>query len=100
MSSQIISILILVLLALDTHSVVEHHAQTTVFWYMNRHSEREWHIADYFWQPTLQGIEAVEALLEATPDTPSYMIGMSENRVHRVPLVEAVALVRYMLLSI
>ncbi|KZT73003.1 6-phosphofructokinase [Daedalea quercina L-15889] len=44
--------------------------------------------------PTLQGIEAVEALLEATPETPSYMVGISENKVKRVPLMEAVALTR------
>ncbi|KAI0049738.1 6-phosphofructokinase [Auriscalpium vulgare] len=42
--------------------------------------------------PTLQGLEAVDALLEATPDKPSYMIGMRENRVTRVPLMEAVAM--------
>ncbi|EIN09685.1 6-phosphofructokinase [Punctularia strigosozonata HHB-11173 SS5] len=42
--------------------------------------------------PTLQGMEAVEALLEATPTTPSYMIGMHENKVVRVPLMEAVAI--------
>ena len=42
----------------------------------------------------MQGIEAVDALLEATPETPSYMIGTSENKVTRVPLMEAVALVR------
>ncbi len=41
--------------------------------------------------PTLQGVEAVEALLAATPDTPSYMIGISENKITRVPLLEAVA---------
>ncbi|KAI0787640.1 6-phosphofructokinase [Fomes fomentarius] len=40
--------------------------------------------------PTLQGVEAVEALLEATPDTPSYMIGVRENKITRVPLMEAV----------
>lgn len=44
-------------------------------------------------QPTLQGVDAVDALLEATPDTPSYMISMQENKVHRVPLVEAVKMV-------
>ncbi|KAG6334893.1 hypothetical protein ID866_4202 [Astraeus odoratus] len=44
--------------------------------------------------PTLQGIEAVKALLEATPDTPSYMIGIRENKITRVPLVEAVAMTR------
>ncbi|KAG9051527.1 6-phosphofructokinase, alpha subunit [Tulasnella sp. UAMH 9824] len=40
--------------------------------------------------PTLQGVEAVEVLLTATPDTPSYVIGISENKVTRVPLMEAV----------
>ncbi|KAK7454665.1 6-phosphofructokinase, alpha subunit [Stygiomarasmius scandens] len=44
--------------------------------------------------PTLQGVEAVEALLEATPETPSYMIGVQENKIIRVPLMEAVALTR------
>jgi 6-phosphofructokinase 1 len=44
-------------------------------------------------QPTLQGVDAVDALLEATPDSPSYMIGIQENRIRRVPLVEAVKLV-------
>ncbi|KAF8638283.1 hypothetical protein AX17_002303 [Amanita inopinata Kibby_2008] len=44
--------------------------------------------------PTLQGLEAVKALLEATPDTPSYMIGLAENKIIRVPLVEAVAKTR------
>ncbi|KAG8916892.1 6-phosphofructokinase, alpha subunit [Tulasnella sp. 418] len=40
--------------------------------------------------PTLQGVEAVNALLEATPDTPSYMIGINENKITRKPLVDAV----------
>ncbi|PIL35553.1 hypothetical protein GSI_02281 [Ganoderma sinense ZZ0214-1] len=44
--------------------------------------------------PTLQGVEAVEALLESTPDTPSYMIGVRENKITRVPLMEAVKLTR------
>lgn len=39
----------------------------------------------------MQGVEAVEALLSATPETPSYMIGISENKITRVPLLEAVA---------
>ena len=43
--------------------------------------------------PTLQGVEAVNALLQATPDTPSYMIGVRENKITRVPLMEAVAMV-------
>ena len=42
-------------------------------------------------QPTLQGVEAVDALLEATPETPSYMIGTQENTITRIPLMEAVA---------
>ena len=45
------------------------------------------------WQPTLQAVKAVDTLLEATPETPSYMIGMQENKVISVPLVEAVAMV-------
>ncbi|KAH9903055.1 6-phosphofructokinase [Cubamyces lactineus] len=44
--------------------------------------------------PTLQGVEAVEALLESTPDTPSYMIGVRENKITRVPLMDAVKMTR------
>ncbi|TBU48824.1 6-phosphofructokinase [Dichomitus squalens] len=44
--------------------------------------------------PTLQGVEAVEALLEATPETPSYMIGVRENKITRVPLMDAVKMTR------
>ncbi|GAW07409.1 6-phosphofructokinase [Lentinula edodes] len=44
--------------------------------------------------PTLQGMEAVETLLEATPTSPSYMIGIQENKITRVPLMEAVAMTR------
>ncbi|KAF5371823.1 hypothetical protein D9615_009575 [Tricholomella constricta] len=40
--------------------------------------------------PTLQGVEAIAALLESTPQTPSYMIGIQENKITRVPLMEAV----------
>jgi 6-phosphofructokinase 1 len=36
----------------------------------------------------------VNALLESTPETPSYMIGIRENQIVRVPLMEAVALTR------
>lgn len=39
---------------------------------------------------TLQGVEAVEALLEAKPETPSYVITIRENQVTRTPLMEAV----------
>jgi 6-phosphofructokinase 1 len=42
----------------------------------------------------LQGVKAVEALLAATPETPSYMIGIQENNITMVPLMEAVAMVR------
>ncbi|KAF8920292.1 phosphofructokinase domain-containing protein [Mucidula mucida] len=44
--------------------------------------------------PTLQGLEAVDALLEATPETPSYMIGLQENKITRVPLMDAVAMTK------
>lgn len=40
---------------------------------------------------TLQGVEAVNALLEATPQTPSYVITIRENKITRAPLMEAVA---------
>ncbi|KAG2017796.1 6-phosphofructokinase [Coprinopsis cinerea AmutBmut pab1-1] len=40
--------------------------------------------------PTLQGVEAIDALLQSTEDTPSYMIGLHENKIVRVPLMEAV----------
>ncbi|VEU19531.1 DEKNAAC100254 [Brettanomyces naardenensis] len=39
---------------------------------------------------TMQGVEAVKAVLESTPDTPSPMIGIQENKVVHIPLVEAV----------
>lgn len=44
-------------------------------------------------------MEAVETLLEATPTSPSYMIGIQENKITRVPLMEAVAMVRSILQS-
>jgi len=42
---------------------------------------------------TLQGVEAVEAVLESTPETPSAVIAINENKITRKPLVEAVKLV-------
>lgn len=39
---------------------------------------------------TLQGVEAVRAVLETTPDTPSPVIGIVENQLVRQPLVESV----------
>ncbi|GAA5799810.1 hypothetical protein HPULCUR_005229 [Helicostylum pulchrum] len=41
---------------------------------------------------TTQGIEAVNAVLEATKDTPTPMIGMTDNRITRFPLMKAVKL--------
>lgn len=43
---------------------------------------------------TLQGCEAVNAVLESTPDTPSPVITINENKIERKPLMEAVKLVR------
>lgn len=40
---------------------------------------------------TLQGVDAVDAILSSTPDTPSPMIGITENKIVRRSLVEAVA---------
>ncbi|PVH93242.1 6-phosphofructokinase [Periconia macrospinosa] len=40
---------------------------------------------------TLQGVEAVKAVLEATPETPSPVICMIETKIVRRPLLEAVA---------
>lgn len=40
---------------------------------------------------TLQGVEAVKAVLEATPETPSKFIAIMENKIVRKPLLEAVA---------
>ncbi|KAE8223759.1 hypothetical protein CF319_g3252 [Tilletia indica] len=39
---------------------------------------------------TLQGVEAVHALREATPSTPSYVIGLRENKIERIELQHAV----------
>ncbi|KAI6712984.1 hypothetical protein B2J93_6428 [Marssonina coronariae] len=39
---------------------------------------------------TLQGVEAVNAVLEATPDTPTPFIAITENKITRKPLVQAV----------
>jgi 6-phosphofructokinase 1 len=40
---------------------------------------------------TLQGVEAVKAVLDCKPDTPSPVICMIENKIVRRPLMEAVA---------
>jgi 6-phosphofructokinase 1 len=41
---------------------------------------------------TIQGVRAVEEILRATPETPSPMIGISQNKITVQPLVKAVAL--------
>ncbi|KAK4935325.1 hypothetical protein LTR28_010387, partial [Elasticomyces elasticus] len=43
---------------------------------------------------TLQGVEAVKAVLEATPDTPSPVIAIVENKIVRKDLMEAVRLTK------
>jgi 6-phosphofructokinase 1 len=43
---------------------------------------------------TMQGVDAVDAILSATPETPSPMIGIIENKIVRRNLVEAVALTK------
>lgn len=40
---------------------------------------------------TLQGVEAVRAVLESTPEVPSPMIGILENKIVRQPLMDAVS---------
>lgn len=40
---------------------------------------------------TLQGVEAVKAVLEATPQTPTPVITIRENKIERSPLMDAVA---------
>ncbi|KAH7585808.1 Phosphofructokinase [Nakaseomyces glabratus] len=39
---------------------------------------------------TLQGVEAVSVILESTPDTPSYLIAVKENKILRKDLQDAV----------
>ncbi|KAG9237640.1 phosphofructokinase-domain-containing protein [Amylocarpus encephaloides] len=39
---------------------------------------------------TLQGVEAVKAVLDATPETPTPFIAINENKITRKPLVQAV----------
>ncbi|KAK9481198.1 phosphofructokinase-domain-containing protein [Lipomyces japonicus] len=43
---------------------------------------------------TMQGVDAVDAVLSSTPSTPSPMIGINENKISRKPLVESVALTK------
>lgn len=46
------------------------------------------------WLATMQGVDAVKAVLETTPDTPSPLIGILENKIIRVPLMEAVKMTK------
>ena len=46
------------------------------------------------WLATLQGVDAVKAILNMTPETPSPLIGILENKVIRMPLVESVKLTK------
>ncbi|KAI9739359.1 MAG: 6-phosphofructokinase, alpha subunit [Cirrosporium novae-zelandiae] len=46
------------------------------------------------WLSTLQGVEAVQAVLDSTPETPSPMIAITENKIVRKPLVDAVKLTK------
>ena len=43
---------------------------------------------------TLQGVEAVNAIIESTPETPSPLIAINENKITRKPLMESVALTK------
>ncbi|KAG7837576.1 hypothetical protein KL942_004464 [Ogataea angusta] len=43
---------------------------------------------------TMQGVDAVRAVLESTPDTPSPMIGILDGKIVRQPLMEAVKLTK------
>ncbi|RKP31701.1 6-phosphofructokinase [Metschnikowia bicuspidata] len=43
---------------------------------------------------TLQGVEAVNAVLESTPSTPSPLIGIEENQIVRLSLVDAVRITK------
>lgn len=44
-------------------------------------------------QSTKLGVEAVIALIEASPDTPACVIGLSGNHAVRLPLMECVDMV-------
>lgn len=49
-------------------------------------------------QSSKLGVEAVVALLEASPDTPACVIGLSGNHAVRLPLMECVEMVSLSLL--
>lgn len=52
----------------------------------------------FCFQSSKLGVEAVVALMEASPDTPACVIGLSGNHPVRLPLVECVEMVSRSLL--
>lgn len=46
------------------------------------------------WLSTMQGVEAVKAVLDATPTTPTPVITIRENKIERTPLMEAVKMTK------
>lgn len=50
-------------------------------------------VLDACFQSSRLGIEAVIALMEASPDTPACVIGLSGNQAVRLPLMECVEMV-------
>ena len=52
------------------------------------------------WLSTLQGIEAVNAVLDARPDIPTPVITIRENKIGRSSLVDAVKLTKTVALAI
>jgi 6-phosphofructokinase 1 len=59
------------------------------------HTQRGGHACFYDrWLSTLQGVEAVKAVLEAKPETPSPVITIRENKIERSNLMETVALTK------
>jgi len=62
-------------------------------WLMRPHSWSLHVIALLCFQSSKLGVEAVVALMEATPDTPPCAIGLSGNQAVRLPLMECVEMV-------
>ncbi|KAI5295979.1 6-phosphofructokinase, alpha subunit, partial [Ascosphaera acerosa] len=42
------------------------------------------------WLATMQGVRAVQTILNSTPETPSYIITLNKNRIDRTPFMDAV----------
>ena len=59
------------------------------------HTQRGGHACFYDrWLSTLQGVEAVNAVLEATPTTPTPVITIRENKIERSDLMETVRITK------